>query len=388
MVKRIEEIRLISNVLKQYPVAGLIGARQVGKTTLARQFAKYVKMPVTFFDLEDPQDIARLQDPMLALKDLKGLVIIDEIQTFPDLFRVIRVLADRPRKISRFLILGSASPHLIKKSSQSLAGRIFYHKLSGFSLEEIGPSHLNQLWLKGTFPRSFLAPTLTASYQWRGQFIKTYLERDIPQLGIRISSYTLRRFWNMLAHWHGQVWNASEFGRSFGVADTTVRGYLDLLSDTFVVRQLRPWHENISRRQVKSPKIFITDSGILHTLLQIKTHSDLLNHPKVGASWEGFAIEQLITLLGVEENECYFWATHSGAELDLLIVKGRTKTGFEIKFTSSPRVTPSMKSALSALQLNKLYVVYPGEENYKLGSKIFAVSLKKISKVFKNRTLG
>lgn len=373
MVKRFKELNLITQLLKRHPVVGIIGARQVGKTTLARQLAKRAER-CAFFDLENPEDIARLSDPYLALKQQKGLIIIDEIQNYPNLFPVIRVLADRAARPARFLILGSASPDLLRQSSETLAGRIVYHELRGFSIEEVGTQKSDTLWLRGGFPRSFLAASSRASDEWRRGFIKTFLERDIPQLGITIRSQTLYRFWNMLAHYHGHVWNASEFGRSFGVADTTARHYLDLLTATFVVRQLLPWHENISKRQVKSPKIYITDSGILHTLLNVKTVDDLAAHPKIGASWEGFVIEQIIRCMGVFAEESFFWATHGGAELDFLIVRGRERLGFEIKRTSSPGVTPSMKIALSSLKLKQLFVIHAGEESFDLGKKIRAVS--------------
>lgn len=261
-------------------MVGIIGARQVGKTTLARTLLYQTQSANTYFDLENPEDLARLADPMLALKKLKGLVVIDEVQRLPELFPILRVLADNPKTTTRFLVLGSASPELLRQGSESLAGRIAYHELKGFSVNEVGIENYQQLWLRGGFPRSFIAPSDTISSDWRREFVQTFLERDLPQLGINIRSTTLRRFWSMLAHYHGQIWNASEFGRSFGVADTTVRNYLDLLSSALVVRQLLPWHENISKRQVKSPKVYIADSGLLHTLLGIKSRSDLEKHPK------------------------------------------------------------------------------------------------------------
>ncbi len=301
----------------------------------------------------------------------------------PDIFPVLRVLADKPGSSSRFLVLGSASPELLRQGSESLAGRIIYHQLSGLALDEIGTDNLSTLWLRGGFPRSYLARSHSTSMEWRTAFIRTFLESDIPQLGFRISAMTLRRFWNMLAHYHGQIWNASEFGRSFGVADTTVRNYLDLLSSVLVVRLLLPWHENISKRQVKAPKVYIKDSGLLHALLNLGTISDLEGHPKVGASWEGFAIEEIIRRLGARPEECFFWATHGGAEIDLLVIRGVQRLGFEIKRTSSPGITPSMRSALLDLKLGRLDVVHAGEGTFPMSERIRAVSLSRILKDLK-----
>ncbi len=378
MMIRRHELNTLRALLKRHWVVGIIGARQVGKTTLARAVLKQTSSPASYFDLENPEDLARLADPMLALKSLKGIVVIDEIQRLPELYPVIRVLVDRPRPPARFLVLGSASPELLRQSSESLAGRIVYHELKGFSLDEVGAGNYRRLWLRGGFPRSYLAASNAGSNEWRRGFIRTFLERDLPQLGITIRSTTLHRFWSMLAHYHGQTWNASEFGRSFGVADTTVRNYLDLLSSALVVRQLLPWHENISKRQVKAPKVFIADSGLLHTLLGITNRDDLERHPKIGSSWEGFVIEQLVAWQGYAREECFFWATHAGAELDLLVVRGRKKLGFEVKLTSSPRVTPSMRHALEDLKLQRLYVLHAGEETFQLEKKIFALALPRL----------
>lgn len=385
MIKRKDEEHTVVTLLKRHSVVGLIGARQVGKTTLARQIAKSVKSSVVIFDLENPEDLSRLSDPMLVLKDLNGLVIIDEVQRAPDIFPVIRVLADRRGRKPKFLLLGSASPKLLKQSAESLAGRIVYHELTGFSLEEVGQKNIEKLWIRGAFPRSFTAKSLSESVKWRKNFIQTYLERDLPQLGISISSSTLRRFWNMLAHYHAQTWNASEFARSFGAADTTVRHYLDILGSTFLVRQLPPWHENISKRQVKSPKVYITDSGILHTLINLRTKDDLFSHPKLGASWEGFILNQIVSITNADKDECFFWATHAGAELDLMIVRGRKRVGFEIKLTSSPKVSPSMKIALDNLRLNVLFVVHAGEKSYPLSGKIYAIASTDLIKKLKNK---
>jgi predicted AAA+ superfamily ATPase len=380
MIDRPRELKTLAALMKRHRVVGIIGARQVGKTTLARLLLKNAGGPSTYYDLEDPEDLSRLADPMIALKSLKGTVVIDEVQRLPELFPVLRVLADRPKTPARFLVLGSASPALLRQGSESLAGRIYYHELGGFSLDEVGVMNHRRLWLRGGFPRSYLAPSDAASGEWRQGFIRTFLERDLPQLGFTIRSTAMRRFWSMLAHYHGQTWNASEFGRSFGVADTTVRNYLDLLSSALVVRQFLPWHENISKRQIKSPKVYISDSGLLHALLGIKTYRDLESHPKIGASWEGFVIEQVMRWLGLRSEECFFWGTHAGAELDLLVVRGRERLGFEVKLTSSPYITPSMRSAISDLKLNRLFVIHAGEKTFDLAGKIKAVAFLRLLK--------
>jgi len=383
MIERDQELDTLHRLLQRHPVVGIVGARQVGKTTLARLLVAKRKGPFSYFDLENPEDMARLEDPMLALKGLKGLVVIDEIQRHPDLFPVLRVLVDRPKSTTRFLVLGSASPDLLRQGSETLAGRIFYHELGGFSLDEVGTKNHMRLWLRGGLPRSYLARFHAESDEWRRGFIRTFLERDLPQLGITIRSTTLRRFWSMLAHYHGQIWNSSEFARSFGVADTTVRNYLDLLTSALVIRQLPPWHENISKRQVKAPKVYIDDSGVLHTLLALRTLNDLEKHPKVGASWEGFVLGQIIRRLKARADDCFFWATHGGAELDLLIVRGRQRLGFEIKRTTSPRITPSMRSVLSDLKLKSLDVIHAGEQTFPMDKKIRAVALPHLLDVLK-----
>jgi predicted AAA+ superfamily ATPase len=345
---------------------------------LAREIVRHTARPTAYFDLESPEDLARLQDPLLALRALRGIVVIDEIQRLPDLFPVIRILVDRPRNPARFLILGSASPDLLRQSSETLAGRIIYYRLPGFMLDDIGVKHHKTLWLRGGFPLSYLAATHAASHEWRRSFVQTFLERDIPQLGISIRATTLYRFWQMIAHYHGQVWNASEFGRSFGVSDTTVRNYLDLMSSALVINQLQPWHENISKRQVKAPKVYLSDSGLLHCLLNLRTFSDLEGHPKLGASWEGFLLQQLIRRLGADPEECFFWATHAGAELDLLVVRGRKRFGFEFKRTSAPRITPSMRNAVQDLKLSRIDVIHAGENTFLMDKKIRAVPLIRI----------
>jgi len=380
MIPRNQHLQAVRDLLDRHPVVAIIGSRQVGKTTLAQALASGDD-PAAQFDLENPTDQARLSDPMLALEPLSGLVVLDEIQHQPELFPVLRVLADQSRNDPherRFLILGSASPKLLRQTSESLAGRIVYHELPGFRLEEVGVERANELWLRGSFPRSFLAEDDDASAEWRRAFIQTFLQRDLPQLGLNIASATMRRFWTMLAHYHGQLWNASELARAFGVNDTTVRRYLDLLTSTFVVRQLQPWHENLKKRQVKSPKIYLSDSGLLHSLLNLETARDLEGHPKVGASWEGFAMAEVVTRLGARPDECFFWATHAGAELDLLVVHGSRRLGFEFKRTSAPKTTRSMHSALHDLKLEQLDVVYPGTTTFPLADNIRALPLVRV----------
>lgn len=334
--------------------------------------------PVTFFDLEDPADAARLSEPTLALGDLRGLVVLDEVQRAPEVFRALRVLADRPRTPARFLVLGSASPELLRQTSESLAGRIAFHDLAGVSMEETGSGATDRLWLRGGFPRSFLSRSEAASVDWRRDFVRTFLQRDLPGLGITIPSETLARFWSMLAHFHGQVWNASELARSFGVSDTTVRRYLDILSATFVIRVLPPWFENLGKRQVKSPKVYVADSGVLHSLLGVQSRRDLERHPKLGASWEGFGIEQVVSRLRARREECFFWGTHGGAELDLLVVRGRRRFGFEIKRTVAPALTPSVRAAVADLGLDRLDVIHAGTATFPLAPRVRAVALSSL----------
>ncbi len=374
MVPRTREVDSVIGLLDRHPVVGIIGARQVGKTTLARSVASAHAGPVACFDLEDSADLARLADARLALQGLEGLVVIDEVQRRPDLFPVLRVLVDRPGRATRFLVLGSASPHLLRQSAESLAGRIVYHQLPGFGLGEVGAEQLGPLWLRGGFPRSFLAPTEAASTEWREAFVRTYLERDLPQLGFTMPAATLRRFWNMLAHYHGQTWAASEFARAFGVSDTTVRRYLDILVSTMVARSLPPWHESIAKRQVKAPKVYIADTGLLHALLDVRSQEQLERHPKVGASWEGFIVEQAIQQLGAAPRECWYWATHAGAELDLLVVRGDVRVGVEVKRTTAPSITRSMRSAMADLGLARLDLIHAGEHTFPMADGIRAVS--------------
>ena len=312
---------------------------------------------------------------MLALGELRGIVVLDEIQRRPELFPVLRVLADRSGPPARFLVLGSASPDLLRQSSESLAGRILYHHLGGFGLDEVGVGKRDELWLRGGFPRSFLAESPAASAEWRREFVRTFLERDLPALGVTIPATTLGRFWTMLAHYHGQTWNGSELARAFAVSHSTVRRYLDVFTSALVLRQLQPWFENLKKRQVKSPKVYLADSGLLHTLLNLETRDDLMRHPKVGASWEGFALSEILSRLGARAGERFFWATHAGAELDLLVVRGHRRLGFELKLTSAPSTTRSMHSALNDLQLERLDVVHAGEHTYPLAERVRALAL-------------
>ena len=370
-VLRKDHLQRISLLLNEFPVVTLLGARQVGKSTLARQLVESRPDPSTWFDLENPVDLTRLADPGLELRPLRGLVVLDEIQRLPEVFPLLRVLADRPETPARFLVLGSASPELLRQTSETLAGRVAFHELDGFGLNEV--DDLERLWLRGGFPRSYLAPSTPASRRWRDGFVRTFLARDVPELGSLVPSTTLHRFWTMLAHWHGQLWNGAELGRAFGVAHTTVRRYLDLLTSVFMVRQLQPWHENIAKRQVRSPKVFISDSGLLHALLGLTTREDVVSHPVVGASWEGFVVQQVIHLLGARPEQCYHWSTHSGAELDLLILAGNRRYGFEVKRAEAPRLTASMRGAFETLGLERLYVVHAGTQTYHMAAGIRAL---------------
>jgi len=371
MIPRPNGINQIERTLAIHPIAALLGPRQCGKTTMARMIAD--RQPSTYFDLENPVDLRRLTAPLNVLQELSGLVIIDEVQRRPDLFELLRVLADRPQNAARFLLLGSASPHLVKGVSESLAGRIGFIDLAGFDLTEVGTSARDRLWQRGGFPRSFLAEDDPASQAWRQDFMRTFLERDIPQLGITIPAETLRRFWTMVAHYHGQVWNAAQLARSLGTSEVTARRYLDILCGAYMVRILPPWFENIRKRQVKAPKIFVRDSGILHALLQLTTLSDVQSHPKLGASWEGFALEQVVGAL--KTRDAYFWATHGGAELDLFVPVAGKHYGFEFKYADAPGANRSMHVAIQDLSLEHLWVVYPGNQEYALDDKISVIPL-------------
>lgn len=361
--------------LETIPVVALIGPRQCGKTTLAREFISPIS--VNYFDLEDPSSLARLDQPLTALQDLTGLVVIDEIQRRPELFPILRVLADRSPLPAHFLILGSASPELLHQSSESLAGRISIVTMSGFSLEEVGAQAQNMLWRRGAFPRSFIAADEETSLDWRKDFLRTFLERDIPQFGFNIPATGLFRFWSLLAHYHGQVWNAAQAARALNVSESTARRYVDLLQDLFMVRLLQPWYANLGKRQVKSPKIYIRDTGLLHALLGIRTEQELLLHPRNGASWEGFVIEEVIK--AASPDEAYFWGTHSGAELDLLLIKDGQRIGVECKRVDAPRLTPSMRAAPGDLKLSKLLVIYPGQKDYPLAENVRALPLARLA---------
>jgi predicted AAA+ superfamily ATPase len=360
--------------LRTNPVVTLLGPRQCGKTTLARQFTR--EGAAHYFDLEDPVAEAQLAEPMTVLAPLRGLVVIDEVQRLPTLLPVLRVLADRPRRPARFLLLGSASPDLMHASSESLAGRVAFVDMGGFTLGEVGERQLRRLWVRGGFPRSFLARTEAASVSWREAFVRTFLERDVRALGITVSARSLRRLWVMLAHYHGQVWNASEIGRSLGEAHTTVRRHADMLTGALVVRQLQPWFANVGKREVKSPKLYVRDTGLLHTLLGIPGFDALESNPRLGASWEGFVVEQVLAVTG--DRHAYYWGTQSGAELDLLLSVGGKRYGVEVKYADAPRLTRSMQIAMSDLRLSQLFVVYPGAERYALAKGIEALSLAQV----------
>ena len=374
-INRPDFIGEIKTSLRNNPVTAIMGPRQCGKTTLARSIAQSTESSI--FDLEDPTDFDLLsENPKIVLQQQKGLVILDEIQRIPELFPLLRVLADETESPRKFLILGSASPELIQKSSESLAGRIGYIHLTGFKLNEVGTENMEKLWYKGGFPRSYLTINDRRSFLWRENFIQTFLERDISNYGFNIPAVTLRRFWLMLAHYHGQVWNGAEFARSMGVSEPTAKRYLDILTGTFMIRQLHPWYENLKKRQVKSPKIYIRDSGILHALLSLEGNK-IFNHVKAGASWEGFIIEQLLQQL--KSRDYFFWRTHSGSELDLLILKNGKRFGFEIKLSESPKVTRSIHSVIENLRLDELYLVYRGKRDIKLDDKIYALPAKNIT---------
>lgn len=378
-IKRINDIILLNDRFRNNPIVAILGARQCGKTTLARQFSEQWQADVTFFDLENPLDIRRLEEPLLALDNVEGLVVLDEIQRAPDLFPVLRVLADRPNRKTKFLILGSASRDLIRQSSESLAGRISYLELGGFSLDLVGVDKEERLWIRGAFPKSFLASSEAVSFQWRLDFISTFLERDIPQLGFNIPAKSIGRFWQMLAHYHGQIFNASEIGKSLGVSDHTAQRYLDLLSGTFMVRQLRPWHYNTKKRLIKRPKIYFRDTGILHALFSLVQKKDVLLHPKLGASWEGFALEETIKALQLKEDETFFWGVHASADLDLVFQRNGRLYGVEVKYAQAPGLTSSMRMAFDELALKHLWVIYPGKTTYALDRNITAMPVTQLS---------
>ena len=384
MLPRPDALARVIGTLQANPVAALLGPRQCGKTTLARQIA--AREPTEFFDLESPVDLRRLSAPMTTLEKLSGLVVIDEVQRRPDLFELVRVLVDRPENRTRFLLLGSASPGIVTGVSESLAGRIGFIDLSGFTLGETGLEHQDRLWTRGGFPRAFLAEDDAASMAWRDAFIRTFLERDIPQLGITVPAETIRRFWTMVAHYHGQTWNGAQLARSLGASENTARRYLDILAGAFMVRVLAPWLENVSKRQVKAPKVYLRDSGLLHALLQVGTLRELQAYPKLGASWEGFALEHVIGLL--HTRDACFWATHGGAELDLLVTFGGKRYGFEFKYQDAPARTRSMLIAREDLGLERLWVVYPDSKEYALDEATDVVPLTSIPRLADELRLG
>jgi len=359
----------VTSALRRSRAVVLVGPRQVGKTTLARSLVP--ANSANYFDLEDPHVEAQFAAPLTTIENRRGLVVIDEVQRAPELFKILRVLIDRERSPAKFLLLSSASPALLRQSSESLAGRVEVHEVGGFTLDETGPEDWSRLWFRGGFPRSYLARSGEASRRWRAAFVRMFLERDLPQLGISVATTAMRSFWTMLAHYHGQIWNAAEPARSLGVAENTVRRYLDWLTQTYMVRQLPPWHENLGKRQVKAPKIYFRDTGLLHELLGIQDAASLRGHPKSGASWEGFALEQVLRL--IEPDEAYFWATYAGAELDLLMFKNGKRYGVEFKRADAPGLTRSMTTAMSDLKLEHLSVIYPGDRHYSLTERISVV---------------
>lgn len=377
-MKRKHYIDLIRRSFRTHPVVALLGPRQVGKSTLALEIKKGERSETHLFDLEDPTDLARLDAPMLALAELRGLVIIDEIQRRPDLFPVIRVLADQ--KKCRFLILGSASPPLLRQSSESLAGRMATIEVRPFSIQE--KIDEKRLWLRGGFPKSYLAKSEKDASLWLKNYASTFLERDLPQLGFRFPAPTMRKFWMMLTHYHGNLFNASEIGGSLGLSGPTARRYLDLLTQTFMIRELQPWHANIDKRQIKTPKIYIRDSGILHLLLGLTKLSEIEQHPKLGASWEGFVLEQITSHFELTQEEVFFWGTHAEAEIDLICtLNGGRRVGFEIKYTDAPKITRSMSIALSDLKLSAIHIIYPGKTNFKLSDKISAIGFERLKEL-------
>ena len=381
MIERPALMQAILTALRRNPVAAILGARQCGKTTLAHMVAAGHKL-LHYMDLEDPAVVAGLENPMTRLEGLKGLVIIDEIQRRPELFPVLRILADRKAMPARFLILGSASPDLIRQSSESLAGRIEFIEMGGFDLLEAGTDSWRSLWLRGGFPRSLLAQSEDDSAAWREQFIRTFLERDIPQLGLNLPALMLRRFWTMIAHYHGQTWNGTEIASSLGVSDHTARRYLDILAGAYMLRVLAPWHENMAKRQRRAPKVYLRDSGLLHTLLGIGDPDALWRHPKCGPSWEGFAMEQVLRL--VPSRDVYYWAVHGGPELDLLVLWKAQRIGFEFKLADAPRPASTMATAVRDLRLDKLWIIYPGKERYALAEKTEALPLVSAAAALRN----
>ena len=374
MIERKGYINRVKKAISRSPIVALLGPRQCGKTTLARMICDH--QPSTYFDLESQTDLRRLVNPEMILASLQDLVVIDEIQTKPDLFATLRVVVDKPENKCHFLILGSASPHIIRRVSETLAGRVEFVDMAGFDVSELGMKSWKQLWTRGGFPRSFLARNDQDSFVWREGFIRTFLQRDIPQLGINIPAPAMRRFWTMLAHYHGQMWNASRIGSALGINDKTARSYLDILTQTYMIHQLQPWHENIQKRQVKSPKIYFRDTGLLHSLLDLRDFYTVTGHPQVGASWEGFAMEQIIRK--TNPSQVYYWATYSGAELDMFMIVNGKRYGIEFKFNEAPDKTKSMAIAIESLKLDKLLIVYPGEKCWPVNETISVCPIDRV----------
>ncbi|MEK6765741.1 MAG: ATP-binding protein [Planctomycetota bacterium] len=374
MIERRGYLDHAKKAITRSPIVALLGPRQCGKTTLARMICEHQSS--TYFDLESQTDLRRLVNPEIILASLTGLVVIDEIQTKPDLFATLRVVVDKPGNRCNFLILGSASPQLIRNVSETLAGRVEFVDMAGFDLTELGTNSWKQLWTRGGFPRSFLANDDQDSFAWREGFIRTFLQRDIPQLGINIPAQSMRRFWTMLAHYHGQIWNASRIGAALGINDKTARSYLDILTETYMIHQFQPWHENISKRQVKSHKIYFRDTGLLHSLLDLRDFHAITGHPQVGASWEGFAMEQIVRT--IRPSQLYYWATYSGAELDMFFIVNGKRYGIEFKFSEAPDKTKSMTTAIESLKLNKLLIVYPGEKSWPVNKTISVCPIDKV----------
>ena len=369
MIRRRLARERVREALARSPVVVLTGPRQAGKTTLAREI---VEAPdANFFDLEDPRDDARLGEPTLTLPSLDGTIVIDEAQRRHDLFPILRVLVDEDRRNGRFLVLGSASPDLVGLASESLAGRVALVELTGLQLVDTDPDELETLWRRGGLPLSYLAETEQQSVAWREDYVRTFLERDLANLGVRIPATTMRRFWTMVAHYHGQTWNGAEIARSLAASEPTVRRYLDALTDALVIRQLQPWHANISKRQIRSPKVYVRDTGLLHRLLGIDDHQALLSHPKLGASWEGFVIEQILARTGIRD--VWFWGTHGGAEIDLLVQHGGDWTGIEIKRTDAPHMTPSIRNAIDDLGLDRVIVAHAGDDRFPIAPNVEAI---------------
>lgn len=374
MIRRYRLEQQVRRALSRSRAVVLAGPRQSGKSTLAAGLVD--RRSAAWFDLEDPVDRRRLEEPMLALSSLDVApdpIVIDEVQLAPALFAVLRVLIDRSERNGQYLLLGSASPALLRQAGESLLGRVEVVEVGGFDIDELGIAEQQRLWLRGGYPRAFLADSDADGHAWCLQAVQRHVELDLPQFGLNLPAPALLRFWRMLAHLHGQVWSAADPARSLGVSEPTVRRWLDVLTQTFMVRRLQPWFENLSKRQVKAPKLYFRDCGLLHALLGVRTMDELLSHPKSGASWEGFALEQVLRVAAPDE--AYFWATHAGAELDLLLVRGARRVGVEFKRADAPRLTPSMTIALADLKLDALYVVYPGERRYALADRVEVVPL-------------